>query len=87
MNLSELKRKEVINSCNCKILGCANDVEFDLCSGCIHALIVPGPSKFFGLICSDYEYVIPHKCITQVGPDIILVDVDEQQVRRKVKFA
>ena len=86
MRIEELKRKEVINSCNCKILGCADNFEFDLCTGCINAIIVPGPGKFCGLVCSDFEYVIPHKCITQVGPDIILVRVDEEEVKRKVKI-
>jgi sporulation protein YlmC with PRC-barrel domain len=36
-------------------------------------------------VCSDFEYVIPFKCIVQVGPDIILVKVDEKEVRNKIK--
>ena len=47
MRLSELKRKEVINICDCKRLGFVGDVDFDACSGQILALIVPGP----GCIC------------------------------------
>lgn len=86
MRIEELKRKEVINTCNCRILGCADDVEFDICTGCIKAIIVPGPGKFCGLICSEFEYIIPHQCIVQVGPDIILVKVDEDEVKRKVKI-
>lgn len=87
MRVEELRRKEVINSCSCKILGCAQDIEFDMCTGCILAIIVPGPGKWCGLICSEFEYVIPFKCIVQVGPDIILVKVDEDEVKRKVKMA
>lgn len=86
MRIEDLKRKEVINSCNCKILGCADDVIFDICTGCIEAIVVPRPGKFCGLICSEFEFVIPFKCIVQVGPDIILVKVDEDEVRQKVKF-
>lgn len=86
MRIEDLKRKEVINSCNCRILGCAHDVIFDICTGCVEAIIVPGPGKFCGLICSEFEYVIPVKCIVQVGPDIILVKVNEEEVRQKVKF-
>jgi sporulation protein YlmC with PRC-barrel domain len=41
MRIEELKQKEVINTCNCKILGCADDIEFDICTGCIEAIIVP----------------------------------------------
>lgn len=86
MRIDDLKRKEVINSCTCRILGCADDVEFDICTGCIKAIIVPGPGKWCGLICSEFEFVIPFQCIIQVGPDIILVKVDEDEVKRKVKI-
>ncbi|MFQ9515069.1 MAG: PRC-barrel domain-containing protein [Eubacterium sp.] len=86
MRIDELKRKEVINSCTCKILGCADDIEFDICTGCIKAIIVPGPGKWCGLICSEFEFVIPFQCITQVGPDIILVKVNEEEVKRKIKI-
>lgn len=86
MRIDDLKRKEVINSCTCRILGCADDIEFDICTGCIQSIIVPGPGKWCGLICSEFEYVIPFQCIVQVGSDIILVKVDENEVRRKIKI-
>lgn len=86
MRIDELKRKEVINTCTCRILGCAEDIEFDICTGCIKAIIVPGPGKLCGLVCSEFEFVIPFQCIVQVGPDIILVKVDEDEVRRKNKI-
>lgn len=86
MRIDDLKRKEVINSCTCRILGCADDIEFDICTGCINAIIVPGPGKWCGLICSEFEYVIPFQCIVQVGSDIILVKVDENEVKRKIKI-
>lgn len=86
MRIQDLKRKEIINTCSCRVLGYARDLEFDLCSGEICSLIVTAPSKWFGLFCSDYEYVIPISCITQVGPDIILVEVEENRVRQKIKM-
>ena len=46
MRIIDLKQKEVINTCNCKTLGCPVDVEFDPCSGRISAIIIPGPGKF-----------------------------------------
>ena len=85
MRIEDLKRKEVINCCNCKILGCADDIAFDICTGCIEALIVPGPTKFCNLICSDFEYIIPVKCVKQIGDDIILVSVDLDEVKHKYK--
>ena len=45
MRICELREKEVINTCDCKVLGCVVDIDFDLCSGQIEAIIVPGPGK------------------------------------------
>lgn len=49
MRICELHNKQVINTCDCKILGCVADVEFNECTGCIQSLIVPGPGKLFCL--------------------------------------
>ena len=71
MRICNLREKQVINSADCKILGYVQDVEFDLCSGCIKAIIVPGP---------HCEYVIPFECIVNVGPDVILVNVCPEKI-------
>ncbi len=83
MRIEELRRKQVINCCDCKVLGCVEDIEFDLCNCCITCLIVPGPNKWCGLVASEHEFVIPCSCIEQIGADIILVKVDENHVKRK----
>lgn len=83
MRICDLKQKEVINSCDCKRLGFVDDLVFDICSGQIEAIVVPGPSKFCGLVCSDFEFVIPFKCIVQIGDDIIIVRVNEEEVKQK----
>ncbi|MCI5700321.1 MAG: YlmC/YmxH family sporulation protein [Lachnospiraceae bacterium] len=79
MRLCELKQKEVINVCTCKSLGCPVDVEFDCKSGCLTALIVPGPGRICGLFGRETECVIPWNCIQQVGEDIILAEVNEEK--------
>ena len=38
-----LKEREVINMCDCKRLGFVADLLINICSGCVEALIVPGP--------------------------------------------
>ncbi|MGN0383892.1 MAG: PRC-barrel domain-containing protein [Eubacterium sp.] len=86
MRICHLKQKEVINSVDCKRLGFVSDLEFDMGTGCIHAIIVPGPGKFLGLCGAEIEYIIPFGCIRQVGPDIILVEVDEKSVSHKCKY-
>ena len=52
VRLSEWKKKEVINCCDCKKLGYIEDLIIDECKGCIEALVVPEGGKwcnFFGI--------------------------------------
>ncbi|MFR3729582.1 PRC-barrel domain-containing protein [Lacrimispora sp.] len=83
MRISDLKTKEVINICDCRRLGYVGDVDFDMESGCLLAIIVPGPGCFCGFLVREKEYVIPFCDIRQVGPDIILVNVDLDKATEK----
>lgn len=78
MRICELKQKDVINTCTCKSLGCPTDVTFDPKTGKITALIIPGPGKICGFLGRDTEYIIPWECICQIGEDIILVEIQEE---------
>ena len=70
-------KKEVVNICDGRLLGCICDVEIDQCDGRILSLVVPGPYKFFGLMRGDSDYVIPWCKIRKIGEDVILVETDE----------
>lgn len=83
MRLCELKGKTVINDTDCCILGFVIDIDFDPASGCILAIIVPGPARLCGFLGRDYEYVIPFKCIRTIGHDIILVSICPDKVKQK----
>lgn len=85
MRICELKQKEVINANDCKRLGFVGDVDFDMCTGCIVAIIVPGPGCFCGFIGREKEYIIPFCDICQVGDDIILVNVKRKSVEEACK--
>lgn len=88
MRFCELKEKDVINRCNCKRLGRVNDLIMDECKGCICSIVVPGPFRLGGILGPDQEFVIPWKNICQIGPDIILVEICEEEVlcpRRRCK--
>ena len=85
MRICELKQKEVINANDCKRLGFVGDVDFDMCTGCMVAIIVPGPGCFCGFIGREKEYIIPFCDICQVGDDIILVDVKKKNVEEACK--
>ncbi len=86
MRICDLKNKEVINECSCKRLGYVTEMIFDLCGCCITHIIVPGEGRICGLFGHDTEYIIPCRCIKQVGEDIILVMVNEEEVLEKCKY-
>lgn len=78
MKLSEFQDKEVINTCDCKKLGSVTDLIFDECKGCIEAIIIPKSGKWCFLFGEGGEYIIPFSCIRKIGPDIILVEIHEE---------
>ncbi|MCD7866681.1 MAG: YlmC/YmxH family sporulation protein [Clostridiales bacterium] len=83
MRICDLKQKEVINICSCKSLGCPIDVDFCRETGRIASIILPGPGRFFGLLGRESEFVIPWECIRQIGDDIILAEIREEECLRK----
>lgn len=76
MTFSDLREKEVINIRDCRRLGKVVDMEFDHCSGCICKIMVGDCGKLFFLFKTEEELTIPYKDIKQIGPDIILVDIN-----------
>lgn len=71
----ELSCKEVINVCDGARMGNVCDLELDLCSGAVLALIVPGQTRCFGLIRGSEDVVIPFCHIKKIGEDVILVEL------------
>ena len=84
MRMCELRQKEVINICTGKRLGCIVDVEIDIRCGEVEAVIIPGPGKICGFFGADCEFVIPFSCIRRIGPDIILVEIQEEKFLQKL---
>mgnify|MGYP002519768018 CR=1 FL=1 len=72
--ITDLNCKEVICIADGCRLGFITDVEIEIPSGNVVAIIVPGPCRFMGLLGRNDNYVIPWKCIKRIGPDIVLVD-------------
>jgi YlmC/YmxH family sporulation protein len=81
MRICDLKEKEVINVCDGRRLGYVEDVEFDLCTGKITHIIIPGACRFFGIFGREEEFVIEVSHICKVGCDLILVEVNLERVR------
>ena len=85
MRFSEFCTKDVVSVDNGEVLGMPCDLEFDEHDGCIRTIIVPGPAKFFGCVGREFELHIPWCKIVKIGPDIILVDIEEKEVRKKIQ--
>lgn len=74
MRIADLRYREVINLCTGHRLGFVCDVEMEVNSGQVIALVVPGPCRFFGLFGREEDYLIPFESITKIGSDIILIE-------------
>ncbi len=84
MRFSDFCEKEVVNVNDCKCLGNVRDIEIDTECGEVTALIVPGPGKYWGLFCKDFEFCIPWCNVVKIGPDIILVNLEEKEMKHKI---
>lgn len=71
--IAELRYKEVISVEDGTRYGYAGDMEIDLETGRVKALIVPGRRRFFGLLGREEDKYIPWDAISRFGEDIILV--------------
>lgn len=76
VNTSDLKVKEVINVMDGRRLGTITDLEIDLESGRLTAIVVPGTGKFLGLFGKNDDIVIPWDKIHKIGLDVILVETN-----------
>ena len=81
--VGQLKAREVINICSGKRLGRIVDVEIDPCSGAVESVIIPGPGRICGFLGTDCEYVIPFGCIRTIGPDTVIVEIQEEKFLQK----
>ena len=72
--VSELRYKEIINVSDGSRYGGVGDVEVDLDSGQVRALVVPGRLRLFGLLGREEDRVFPWEAVRRFGADTILVE-------------
>ncbi len=72
--IAELRYKEVISVKDGARYGYVGDMEVDLESGQVRALVVPGKRRFFGLFGREEDKIIPWNAVKRFGEDIILVE-------------
>ncbi|EJS71083.1 YlmC/YmxH family sporulation protein [Bacillus cereus BAG2X1-3] len=68
--------KDVINISDGKRLGNIGDVEIDMNTGKVQAIIISKQARMLGMFGKDVEIVIPWKEIVKIGEDVILVRVN-----------
>lgn len=78
MSLSELRTKDVVNTLDGKRLGKVMDIEFNVYTGQVEALVVPGEFRISDAIKGEKSgIVIPWCRICKIGENVILVQLEE----------
>lgn len=74
VRLGDLRYKEVINVSDGTRYGYVGDVELDVETGQVRAIVVPGRLRLLGLLGREEEQVFPWQAVRRFGEDIILVE-------------
>ena len=83
----ELRCKEVVNVVDGKRLGHIVDIVFELATGQITGLVVPGEKNFWNVFKSGGEIFIPYNQICKVGDDTILVELYSSSTGNTITFS
>lgn len=75
--LSDLRRKEIVDTKTGAILGRADDISFDTETAEISSMIVYGRPKLFGFLGRDSDLSVKFEDISLIGKDAILVTASE----------
>ena len=72
--LAQLRYKEIVSVADGSRFGYVGDMEIDLDTGRVTALVVPGRLRLFGLLGREEGRYIPWNAVRRFGHDIILVE-------------
>ncbi len=76
-SLSELRRKEIVDTKTGEILGRADDIRFDTETSDVKTVIIYGRPKLFGLLGRDCDLAVRFEDISLIGKDAVLVTAAE----------
>lgn len=79
MRVSDLRLLDIVNVKDGRRLGPIKDLDLDLERGVVKGVIVPGPSRSWGLFGSGKteDFFVPWDHVKKIGVDVILVDVND----------
>jgi YlmC/YmxH family sporulation protein len=81
VKISEFQIKDVVNVADGKRLGNIGDIEINLATGKIEAVVISGNNRVLGFFGKENEVVIPWKNIIKIGQDVILVRYKGSEVQ------
>ena len=81
--ITQLRDKEIINVNDGSRYGYVGDLEIDLDTGQVRALVVPGRLRLLGLLGREEDQIFPWESVRRFGEDIILVDAQRPPPRRR----
>jgi YlmC/YmxH family sporulation protein len=73
LKISEFQIKDVVNIADGKKLGNIGDIDINLTTGQIEAVVVSRNGKVLGFFGKDEDIVLPWRNILKIGEDVILV--------------
>ncbi|GAA0331221.1 YlmC/YmxH family sporulation protein [Bacillus carboniphilus] len=73
VRISEFQIKDVVTVSDGKKLGNIVDIEINVQTGKIDAIVVASSSRVLGFFGRDEDIVVPWKNIVKIGEDVILV--------------
>lgn len=73
LRVSDFQIKDVVNISDGKRLGNIGDIDINVDTGKIEAIIINGAGRVLGFFGKDEEVVIPWRNILKIGEDVILV--------------
>ncbi|MDR3600632.1 MAG: YlmC/YmxH family sporulation protein [Desulfosporosinus sp.] len=79
MRISDLRLLDVVNVKDGRRLGPIKDLDLDLERGVVIGIIVPGPSRNWGIFGNgkSEDYIVPWDRVKKIGVDVILVDAND----------
>ncbi len=77
LRTSDLQMLDVVNVADGRRLGTVRDLDIDVASGTIRALLVPLPGSGFLSLGRRNEIAVPWDKVVKIGIDCILVDLPE----------
>ncbi|UYO36852.1 YlmC/YmxH family sporulation protein [Bacillus zhangzhouensis] len=73
ISISEFQIKDVVDVSSGKKLGTIGDIDINVTSGKIQAIMIGGTGKMMGFFGKEEEMIVPWRNIVKIGEDVILV--------------